>query len=404
MEDVGNPFDPDAMVTTPATPPNKPTHVHQLPTSDRPQKRRRTHSKTTIRDLPLETLSRIIAQLHTDIDHVRDLSAPQEHPTTMCQIRPLLPLRTLCRHFRDAFDAHVVSLDLCDLSSWRFGEYLTGLLPRLRNLTTIALPPCALVTVLLLQWHYFFVNSQAKVQHLIFAPPPSTQDLPSPASVGSHVPILLAKACSNSLERLSTSSSSLVAAMGQYSQHVHMLHLIMDDIVEDVLLPFRHLRNLFLLYRRVLTADRAHALVRVLKHIQHVGILVHLRMNHIRSVDFNLFPQVAGLKKLTIFDGVIDPQERGMRFLADCPLLEDIQFEHVDQLSGADIQELARLMKQRLKHLRIWDCRLVSDEALFAIAHLCPAAEVDLRFIRDQFSSRALAALGERVSYGSRAF
>lgn len=383
---------------------------HPRPFSDHSimSKRRRPNPRMTLSDLPFEAVTSIFRYLQSDLSDP-GLPTPLSHihsdlsgsglPTPLSHIRQLAPLRLLNSLFRDAFDAHVTSLDLSDISRCHLGSLLSTILPRLHNITFLSLPMCALSGGLHECWHHFLQTSRARLQHLMFVNSNSISQSSPPAN--DAIPPLLANAFRSSLERITTNSESFLSAFSNSPQNVHSLQLQMDQISETKLLPFSSLSTLKLLYRVSLTRERAQLLVNVLQSVRNPSLHVHLRLNRFPSSYFTMFPHIPGLHKVSLFDGVIEETNRGMFDLASCPHLEDIQFEWTRHLSGQDIMELANIMRHRLKKLLIWRCEHVTDQGLLAIANLCPNAEVELRFARDQFSPQALAALGDRVSWGS---
>lgn len=370
---------------------------HLRPTIDscpRP-KRRRPNPRTTLQDLPLEAITMILRYLHpTAVD--------KTIPMSITNIRHLVPLRTLNIHFRDAFDAHVISFDLTDVPSSRLVSVLTTMLPRFHNLAFLSLPIAAFSASLLGPWQYFFKTSQARLQHIMFVNPDSEEQQISMA--GSTIPALLANVYYNSLEQVTTNSDAFLTAMTTYPQNLRHLQLHMDRISETRLQSFKGLGSLKMLYRIPMSLERAQLLVSVLQEIRNPYLHIHLRLNKFPSSFYSLLPHIPGLHKVSLFDGVIERNNRGIRELASCPYLEDIQFEWIRQLSGQDIVDLATFMGYRLKRLLIWRCENVTDEGLIAISNMCPNAEVELRFFREQFSQTALAFLGDRVSWGSYVF
>lgn len=82
-----------------------------------------------------------------------------------------------------------------------------------------------------------------------------------------------------------------------------------------------------------------------------------------------------------------------MSWIAGCIYLHELQLEWLDDLSDSEVEEISRLIGHRLSRVRIWNCASLTDMALLALAHACPAAEVELRFKRGQFSPFAIAAL-----------
>lgn len=131
--------------------------------------------------------------------------------------------------------------------------------------------------------------------------------------------------------------------------------------------------------------------------------VVELRLNYLPTSQLAFVTEIPRLRKLSLFDGVVDGDGNGLQVLARCPFLEDVQLEWIKGLTGAHLEKLAVTMGERLKHLKIWNCDQVNDRGLEAVATHCPAAEVELKFERDQFHPRTLARFGDRVSWASYA-
>lgn len=173
----------------------------------------------------------------------------------------------------------------------------------------------------------------------------------------------------------------------------------MDEVDPDKIagFPAVHIR---LLYRSRLQRHTGEKLLSVLRGMNRLQV-VELRLNNLSSEMYAMFPHVPHLRKLSLFDGTILPGERGVGFIANCKELEELHLEWMHGLSGADMIVLARGLGERLRKLRLWNCEGVCDEGLMAVAYFCPNAEVELRFVREQFGGAALAAFGERVSWAS---
>lgn len=374
--------------------------AHPPPTTEifiNPKRHRRNPSAPTLlQNLPVEAVTSIIRYLHL---HPPSPSDP--NPTT--SIRPLVHLRLVNQLFRNAFDAHILSLDLRDLPLHSLSSFLTTMLPRFHSLVCLSLPASALSPSILDQWKYFFSKSRARLQHIIFAHPTSN-DHPTPV-IEAVIPSILARHYVHSLERITTNSDNFLYAVGSTigsaPNNIRNLQLQMDDISESRLICFKSLTWLKILYRKTLSLERAQSLVQVVQACKNADIRVHLRLNQLGSSSFTFLPHMPGLSKVSFFDGVIQDTNRGMSDLSSCLKLEQIQFEWVRDLSGQDIVALAQVMGQRLKKLVIWNCDEVGDEGLIGLAKYCPNAEVELHFGRDQFSQQALASLGDRVSWGT---
>lgn len=301
-------------------------------------------------------------------------------------LRRLSPLRSVCALFRAAFDAHVTHLDLRDLPT---SAFLPPLLPRLHNLTSLALPAAALAAPLHQCWADFCRATDAHVQHLM---------LVGSGVVDAKVAELIATRFAPSLERLTTDSDPFLSAVAARPAAVRELQLHMDAIPAERLLAFSAATSLRLLYR-------THFPDNLTVSVPPGAADVHLRVNRLHCSRFEALARIPGLRRVALFDAHVDGTDaRGMDNLAQCTALEHITFEWARGLNGHDVARLAQAMGARLKKLLIWNCEDVTDEALVALQCYCPSAEVELYFARDQFSPRALALLGDRVSWGSSAF
>lgn len=353
------------------------------PPSDRPAKRRRRSiSPTRLHQLPVDALKAIIRYLHP----------PRcERFLRMSDLSPLLPLRLQHSALRDAFDAHVVDLDMTGIPTVRLADLITTLLPRLPNLATLSLPAAAQAMSVLESWRLFFTRSAARLRHVIFLP----------ASDGDAVASLFARACAPTLEAVSAATPSVLSALvGPPASRVASLELLMDGLDERMLGMLSGLREVRLLYRAQMTRSRAQTLCTALCALPALTS-VHLRANGIASTDFCMFRSVPYLTRLALFDGRVEEPTRGITDIVSCSTLEELHLEWMEGLSTADLTELCMGMRRRLRGLRIWNCEKLTDEGILAIAQHCPTAEVELRFVRQQFSLQALAALGDQVSWGS---
>lgn len=365
------------------------------PAVERPSAKRRRRNPTLLHTLPVEALAKVFRFLHSE--------GAGDECTTLSDLHELLPLRMVSVAFRDAFDGHVMSLSLSWLHLNNLQKALGSIVSKFRNLSTLSLPGSALCEEMHTCWAVFFQNTNIRLQHLIFSSKRNgSEDSMFPPNMATAS--LVASSCRSSLEVLSTDCNELVLAVAEHCPNVHVVNLLMDRVIEKSLLGFRSIRTLSVVYRKGLDAGRARGFTETVQAMQHGRMLVHVRANQLRSSQFEMFPHVPGLRKISIFDGAIEDRTRGMRMLANCQHLEEIQFEWVRNLTGKDVADLAKEMRGRLMRLRIWECEDVNDEGLVALAEWCPHVEVDLRFIRDQFSQRALSLLGDRVSWGSHAF
>lgn len=375
---------------------NDDSHGRPRPSAERPCAKRRRRNPTMIHTLPAEAIVRIFRLLHPE--------APTgDECMPISGLTPLLPLRMVCVSFRDAFDGHVLSLDLSSLHVKLLQRALDSIVIRFRNLSTLSLSDSALCEEMQPYWSSFFQKTNLRLRHLILSNKRDARD-DAMFSPDLGTALLMAFSCRSSLEMLSTDCNMLSLSVARYCVNVHTANLLMDRIVEEGLIGYQSLRSLAVVYRKGITAEKASKLCETVQAIQQGRMLVHIRVNQLRSSQFEMFPHVAGLRKVSIFDGVIEDKTRGMKMLAKCPQLDEIQFEWVRNLTGEDVAVLAREMKERLMRLRIWECNEVSDEGLSALAKWCPHVEVELRFLRDQFSQKALSLLGDRVSWGSYAF
>lgn len=376
---------------------NDDSHGRPRPAPERQSRaKRRRRNPTLIHALPREAITKVFRFLHSR-------GSKSDECMPISDLTPLLPLRLVSVSFRDAFDGHVSSLDLSSVQMNLLQKALTSILPKFRKLSTLSLSDSALSEEMRPSWMAFFQEKNLRLRHLILS---SKRDVVGDAMFPPDLATasLVASSCSLSLETLSTDCNVLTLAVARHCKNIQTANLLMDSIMEEGLIGFRSVRSLGLVYRKGITADKASRLTESLEKIKHGRMLVHVRANQLRSSQFEMFPHVPGLWKVSIFDGFIEDRVRGMKMLANCFQLREIQFEWVRNLTGQDVAVLAREMKERLMRIRIWECGEVSDEALSALAEWCPHVEVELRFLRDQFSQGALSLLGDRVSWGSYAF
>lgn len=371
--------------------------VHPRPTSERPPAKRRRVNPVVLLDLPVETISKVIRFLHPHFPE-------DDECLRFSSVLELLPLRTVCTTFCDAFDGHITTLNVSSLQGLSLQFLLLKFLPRFRNLATLWLPKSAMCTEMHTYWTSFLCKrTTARIRHLIFAHEESiNQEYPYQPSLSTVKDVM--SGLNDSLEILSTDCNEVVTAVGMCQNNIHTANLVMDNIIESALLGFRSMRSLSLVYRKGIDVRKLNELTRVINHIQHGGMIMHLRVNQIQSLQFESLSLLPGLRKVSFFDGIIEGANRGMLRLAACKFLDEIQFEWMKGLNGSDIVVLATEMGDRLRKIRIWECSEVTDEGLEALAVYCPRAEVELRFFRDQFSHGALAKLGDRVSWGSYEF
>lgn len=163
-----------------------------------------------------------------------------------------------------------------------------------------------------------------------------------------------------------------------------------------VLHAFRSLRVAKLLYRARLRPGETDALVEVLAAARGTLARVEMRLHGPAGDDLAFLARVPWLGRVSLFGG-----GRDVGVLGKCAYLSEVGLEWVGGVSGEDLKRIARGLGGRLRKLRVWHCAGVDDDGLRAVAELCPFVEVELRFVREQFSGQVLALFGDRVSWRS---
>eukprot|EP00178_Gracilaria_changii_P001243 TRINITY_DN1171_c1_g2_i1.p1 TRINITY_DN1171_c1_g2~~TRINITY_DN1171_c1_g2_i1.p1 ORF type:complete len:371 (-),score=101.07 TRINITY_DN1171_c1_g2_i1:2409-3413(-) len=319
------------------------------------------------------------------------LAAP---PSLVKQFSALSALRCTCTRLRDAVDSSFTHVDLSVLSQPHIHALLLRVLPRFVSMFSLTIPPHAVTPSLTPAWVRYFdacerFTPALAIRELTFidAPPYMCQ--------------LFAAAFKPSLRRLSTGCMHLLHALAH--NNIHTLHLVMDDINASAL-QLCQPRHLYVLYRRGMSAQQARSLQQVLALMPRAPEL-SLRVHRLCSSEYVLFKPFTNLTRLALFDSCRAPahaaHQNAMRALTQCQKLRELRLEWVAAVDDDDLQLLARAFGARLSRLMLWHCERVSDRGLHALATLCPNAQVELRFEREQFGAHSLALFGDRVQWAS---
>lgn len=326
-----------------------------------------------LQSLPHEALKQILHHLHPS-------------PCTPASLRIYYPLRTLCTSLRDAFDAHLTSIHLQSATP----ALLSRILPRFHSLTALTLVGAATRDHLMPHYRDFFEHSRARIRALTY----------TSNGVDAELPHLLAGYLAETLESLSTTSHVLLCALATPLSPLHTVELLMNDMDPACFPKFRSLSHVRLLYRGATWVSGA-PLVTGLAQCRELRV-VELRLHGASTRSFEFLPRLGRLRKLSLFGCVVDGEKR-MKAVAACGELEELELEWIRELNGNDLRIIASGVGRRLRRLRICNCEDVDDRGLEQVATMCPRTEVELRFVREQFSMRVLMMFGERVSWGSYA-
>lgn len=347
-----------------------------------------------LQDLPQVIIKQVLSHLCLPF-----LASRTQKESPLPFLRAHSRLRLLGTVFRDAFDTSVTSLNLTTLPPDAHPPFILHTLPRFTSLTTLVLYPNSLNPTFFPAWRHFLTSRPSPpITSLTFvAPRPSEASAPDPFAE------LFAAELAASVQTLSTSCMPLLLAFACRAAPLTSLELLMDGLRPDMFPAFRSLRTAKLLYRTRIQPFAALCLVKALQHCQPDLRAVELRLNYLPTSDLAFVPDIPRLRKLSLFDGEVDGDGKGLLALARCAFLEDVHLEWIKGLTGKHLEALAVAMGARLKHLKIWNCDEVNDTGLEAVATHCPGVELELKFERDQFSPRTLVMFGERVSWESYA-
>lgn len=342
----------------------------------------------------LPMLRRVLS--HVTAPAAGALAAPGALSLHMRSLRAHAPLREVCRAFRDAYDTHVLAWDFGGVE--RIGPQsveiaLTRVLPRLRNLSALALTPASTDRALVDAWRTYCAAAAAagvRVRTLSFAD----------AAVYSEVPEIVAALAAGNLEALhvitsgapgAMTTTAILSSVAQYCVNVRALDALLDGVDLRVLAGFASLHVARLLFREGVSGDSMLRLTWALSQVAASLQSVDLRIHHLRSTSDALshVAAIPRLRKLSLFS--CSPPAPS--WLAGCLYLSELQLEWLDDLSDVMVEELSRVIGPRLLSIRIWNCGSLTDYSLLALAQACPRTAVDLKFERPQFSPRAIAAL-----------
>lgn len=343
-----------------------------------PPPKRRRHNRPALRlqDLPLESLKKVLSHLHP---------VPRVHPLPLLHLKYIAPLRLLCRQLRDAFDAHVTSLSLATVPH----AVLPKIIPRLyifRSLKTLMLSPASVANETLTFWDSFW-------------PVANIRDLTLTTDESTPIVERLTAVCAKALVRVSTTSEQSVQTLAAHNASVQTFDLLMDTIDASLISRFPYsLRALRVLYRQRIPQSQRERLVESLSNLRALSH-VEIRLNGLRLGDYAFLPHIRCLKKISLFDGVVD--DTAVQALCACSGVEELFFEWMRGFSGRHLENIAGRFGTTLKKLRIWNCEDLDEGGLRRVAALCPNVELEVRFIREQFGCSVLALFGDRVSWAS---
>lgn len=346
-----------------------------------PKRRRTIISDIEMTDVPSLRLQSLP---HEALKHI--LHHLQPYPATPDSLRTYYSLRTLCVALRDAFDAQVTCIHLSHANPF----FISNVLPRFRYLSRLSIPVAAAQARLISDYDAFFNRSAATIRSIVYTSDGS--DAPLPA--------LVASATANTVESVSTTCAPLLQALATHAPPIHTLELLMNDMDATLFASFACLSHVRLLYRDAATFEGMQ-LVNSLRQCRNLQT-VELRVHGVSTRQLLFLGDVPRLRKLSLFGCVVEGEKR-MDAVGQCHQLEELQLEWMRGLNGMDMRVVARGLGRRLRQLRIWNCEEVDDAGLEAVANWCGRAEVELRFVREQFSARVLTMFGDRISWGSYA-
>eukprot|EP00177_Eucheuma_denticulatum_P000695 GFKZ01001252.1.p1 GENE.GFKZ01001252.1~~GFKZ01001252.1.p1 ORF type:complete len:381 (-),score=15.90 GFKZ01001252.1:84-1226(-) len=357
-------------------------HARPMPAAMPLPKRRRTILSDVemtdvqtlrLQSLPHEALKQILHHL-------------QPSPATPDSLRTYYSLRTLCVALRDAFDAQVTCIHLSNANPF----FISNVLPRFRYLSRLSIPVAAAQARLIPEYDLFFRRSGTRIQSIVYT---------SDGSDGA-LPALVANAIAKTVESVSTTCAPLLQALAAHAPPIHTLELLMNEMDPRLFTSFACLSHVRLLYRDtgMFAGMQLVSSLRQCRNLQ----TVELRVHGVSTREVEFLGEVPRLRKLSLFGCVVEGEKR-IDAVGQCHELEELQLEWMHGLNGMDMRVVARGLGGRLRQLRIWNCEEVDDAGLEAVARWCGMVEVEVRFVREQFSARVLSLFGERISWGSYA-
>lgn len=340
---------------------------------------------TSLLNLSFETLKLIL----------RHVSCSKLQPrATQELLREAIHVRYVCRLLRDAFDAHVTSLDLRDLPASVVALALTTAMPRFISLSSLQVSTVATDPLLEPAWRSFFSRSgHIQLRELTYSGGDSL----------STVPESLARWCAASLEVVSSTSFALVSALAMHCPGIRTADVMMDEMDPRVFSSFKSLQVLRVLYRHGITVRQVELLIRALAECAHTLQYIEMRVHNKTMCALALLAHIPRLRKVSLFN-VRHSEKDGDSFagaISSCMFLDALQLMWIDSLHDEHIEALSRQMGSRLRHLTIWNCGALTDRALISVAQHCPLVELELKFERNQFQASTLTLFGNRISWGS---
>lgn len=369
----------------------------------RPQKRDVHH----MQDLPMSSTSPKRQRMQdVDMMDVANIDSPKLHhlphqvlklimakitgsaPLDLAKLASYLPLRAVCTSFRAAFDAQVTNLIIPLTES--NGQFIEQIMPRFNNLHTLTLH--RLQPNLPFDQHFgaYFSKTNARIRTLTYMTP---HEIMSP-----HEPLadVLSACFSKYLESLSTTSLPLLVAMAIAKAPIRELWVLMNDVDPNVLRGYQKLRRVCLLYRDT-TALR---MCGVAQSLRYCTLLerVEVRVHGMSTTSLDWLQDVPRLKKVNLFGCTVEGRHR-LEVLGRCKELEEVGFDWMKGFSGKDLAAFAKSIGERLQKIFMRNCEQVDDAGLYVLAKRCQRCEVELRFVREQFSPHVLALFDQRISW-----
>lgn len=363
-----------------------------------PAKRPRTAPKYHLQQLPRNALIRIVSYMYPP-----SFIAAADRPLSISSLKYVRELRLVCKSFRNAVDAHIVSLSLREIPSTKMEAFLKGPLRKFspRELHVFANNLRKEVWSI---WKEYLALHGQQIHSLWYFPPYSENHV-NYSNLGENSQVnnelindisqIFAESLPESLRKLVTWSPRLLYELGKSHKKVHKLHVHLLNFHVDQLWIADQINKLQPRFLDLRVSDAEVGLLRKLKAFR---IAVHLYQPR-QAVSLDL-PKVIGLYEASLVDvenWII--AEQFVTGLEGCNQLVAISFEDC-VITNTHIERLAKRF-EGLQRLRILKCSHVTDHALSVVAEHCCNVEVELLFVRDQFLPETLAKFGNRISWGS---
>lgn len=363
-----------------------------------PAKRPRTLPKCHLQQLPQNALIRIVSHMYPP-----NFTAGADRPLSISSLKYVLELRLVCKSLRNAVDAHIVSLSLREIPPSKMKAFLKGPL-RTFSPRELHLSANNLRKEIQSIWKEYLAFHGRQLRSLWYFPPyPENYINYNNAEESAELhnnsindtSQIFAEALPESLRKLVTWSPRLLYELGRLNKTVHKLHVHLLNFHVDQLRIADQINKLQPRFLELRVSDAEVGLLRKLKAFR---IAIHLYQPR-QAVSVDL-PKVIGLYEVSLVDvesWII--AEQFVTGLEGCNQIVAISFEDC-VITSAHIERIARRF-EGLQRLRILKCSHVTDDALCVVAKHCCNVEIELLFVRDQFSPETLAKFGNRISWGS---